>query len=275
MEPLVEVSRQNTVGIIRLVDEAKRNSLSTRMREEFVAAYRDVVDDPDVRAIYLTAKGKAFCGGGDLGMMRDESDPWSSHQRLNRTCRWMTELIECPKPLVVGVNGVAVGGGIGLALAGDVILAAEHGARFVSGFSRLGLLPDIGVMYTLPRFVGMARAKAFVFNGETWTAHDALQAGLVTAVVPDEGLDKRGIEQAQALAAGPVESFGLVKQLMGRSFETPLERMMTYEDLGQSLAYATEAMREGLAALTERRAPDFITASERETATRIARSRRP
>ncbi len=151
---VVETGLSGHVGIIRLVDERRRNALSAAMREGFVSAFYGMMADPDIRAIYITGQGQTFCAGGDLRMMRDEGDPWSSHQRLNRTARWLTDFLRCPKPVVVGVNGVAVGGGIGIAVIGDIILAAENGARFQAGFMRLGLIPDIGLMYTLPRLVG-------------------------------------------------------------------------------------------------------------------------
>jgi 2-(1,2-epoxy-1,2-dihydrophenyl)acetyl-CoA isomerase len=270
---VIETSRDGNVGIIRLVDERRRNALSAAMREGFVNAFYAMMGDPDVRAIYITGRGQAFCAGGDLRMMRDGSDPWSSHQRLSYTGRWLTDFLRCPKPVVVGVNGVAVGGGIGIAVIGDVIVAAENAARFQAGFMRLGLLPDIGVMYTLPRLVGLARAKAFLFENGSWTARQAEAAGLVTAVVPDEELEARCLERAAALAAGPVEAYGLAKRIMGASYETSLDNMMLHEDLGQSLAYSTEAMREGLSALTEKRPADFVTASEREPAVKNLRDR--
>jgi 2-(1,2-epoxy-1,2-dihydrophenyl)acetyl-CoA isomerase len=268
---VVQTGLDGHVGIIRLSDEPNRNALSNPMRTELARAFAEMERDPDVRAVYLTATGRAFCAGGDLRMMRDESDPWSSHKRLRQSGRWMTDLMQFPKPVVVGVNGAAVGGGIGIALIGDVVYAAES-ARFISGFLRLGLLPDIATMYTLPRLVGMTRARAFVLDGETWDAHQAAQAGLITQVVTDEELDTRCLQRAQELASGPVEAVGLIKWLMGRSFESSLDEMLTYENLGQTLAYSTEAMREGLYALREGRTADFVTASEREPAQKAARA---
>jgi 2-(1,2-epoxy-1,2-dihydrophenyl)acetyl-CoA isomerase len=270
---VVEVERQGHVGVIRLVDERKRNALTHPLRTQLAAAFYSLLGDLDIRALYITGKGRAFCGGGDLRMMRDESDPWSAHTRLNRTSRWLTDLIRSPKPVVVGVNGVAVGGGIGLALAGDVIYAGAENAQFMSGFMRLGLIPDVGVMYTLPRLVGLARAKSFVFGSETWTASQAEAYGLITAAVPDDELEARCLKRAEALAAGPIEGFGLAKWIMGKSYETALDEMMTYEDLGQSLAYSTRAVQEGVAALMAGRPADFVAASEREPGTQTERRR--
>ncbi|MEU6646302.1 enoyl-CoA hydratase-related protein [Saccharomonospora sp. NPDC046836] len=270
---VIETSVENRVAVVRLADEDNRNALSNDMRQGLASTFADLEDDPEVRAVYLTGRGRAFCGGGDLRMMRDEGDAWSSHQRFRRAARWLTDMIRFPKPVVVGVNGPAVGGGIGIALVGDVILAGQERASFVSGFLRLGLLPDIGVMYTMPRLIGLARTKAFVYGNATWSASDAEQAGLVTAAVPDAELEARGLEQARAMAELPLEGFGLSKWLMGRSLESSLDEMMTYENLGQSLAYTTESMREGLSALREKRAADFVAASEREPAVRAARGR--
>ncbi|KAA9159413.1 enoyl-CoA hydratase/isomerase family protein [Amycolatopsis acidicola] len=271
-EDVIEVTRDGHVGIIRLTDERRRNALSNPMRDGLAAAVADFVADPDVRAMYLTGTGSTFCGGGDLRMMRAEGDTWSSYQRLTRTGKWLIELFRCPKPVVVGVNGVAVGGGIGIAMAGDVVYAAES-ATFISGFLRLGLIPDIGMMYTLPRAVGMTRAREFLLGQETWTAQRAETAGLITAVVPDDELDARCLERARVMAAGPLEAFGLAKSILARTFETSLDDLMHFESLGQSVAYATESMREGLSAVTGGRPADFVSATEREPATRIARAR--
>ena len=272
-DKFVRTEQRGSVRVIRLVDERKRNALSYELRRDFSEAFYAAAGDPDVRALYITGTGSAFCSGGDLRMMRDEGDAWASHLRLGRTGRWLMDLMRCPKPVVVGVNGLAVGGGIGLAVAGDVVYAGEQDAKFMSGFMRLGLLPDIGMMYTLPRLVGMTRARSFVYEQQTWSARQAEEYGLITAAVPDDDLEERGLERAAALAAGPIEGFGLAKQLMARSFESSLEEMMTLEDFGQSLAYQTESGREGIAALTERREPDFVSASERENARKIERSR--
>jgi len=166
-----------------------------------------------------------------------------------------------------------VGGGVGIAITGDVVYAAES-AKFMSGFMRLGLMPDLAIMHTLPRLVGMAKAKAFLLGNETWTARQAEAAGLVAAVLPDEALESRCLERAATMAAGPIEAFGMAKQILARSYETALDELLTYESLGQPIAYATQAMREGLAALVEKREPDFAAASEREPATQAARRRR-
>jgi 2-(1,2-epoxy-1,2-dihydrophenyl)acetyl-CoA isomerase len=132
---------------------------------------------------------------------------------------------------VVGVRGPAVGGGMGLALTGDVVIAAES-AKFVAGFFRVGTIPDVGVMYCLPRLIGMARAKNFIFSGGTILPQEALDLGLVARVVPDDQLEAAGLAEAKRLAEGPSEVMGLAKNLMARSFETSLQDMFAFEGLG-------------------------------------------
>lgn len=264
----VEHVKTGHVGTIRLIDERRRNALSNPLRNQLEQAFDGFAGDPEVRCIYLTGRGPTFCGGGDLDMMLTEGDPWSSHQRFTRSARWLTAMLRSPKPIVVGVNGVAVGGGVGLALVGDLVFAARDNARFMAGFHRLGLIPDLGTMYLLPRLVGMARARSFVYQNQTWSAEKAVEFGMITDAVPDDELDEHGMSVAQALAAGPAEGFGLTKQLMGRAFELGLDDMLMFEDLGQSLAYATEAVSEGVAAIRERRSPDFLGAAVREASRR-------
>lgn len=271
---LVHTEDRGSVRVLRLANERRLNALSFEMRRDFSASLQSAATDLDVRAIYITGSGRAFCSGGDVRMLHEEGDAWTSHQRLGWTSRWFTDLLRCPKPVVVGVNGPAVGGGVGIAVAGDVVYAGAEKATFASGFLRLGLIPDMGMMYSLPRLVGMARARSFVYEQSSWTAQQAADYGLITATVPDEELEELGLKRAAELAAGSLEGFGLTKQLMVRSFESSLEEMMLLEDLGQSLAHTTESAREGVAAMLDRRMADFPAATEREHAVQLERTRR-
>jgi 2-(1,2-epoxy-1,2-dihydrophenyl)acetyl-CoA isomerase len=243
------------------------------MREAIAETFLSLESDVDCRAVYLTGSGQSFCAGGDLPMLKKEMDPWSTHTRFNRTAKWLTALIRFGKPVVVGVNGYAVGGGLGLSLVGDTIIAAES-AKFMAGFFRLGVIPDIGVMYNLPRLIGLARARTFIFENRTWSGREAVENGVAAAVVPDSQLDEECLKRAHTMAKGPVETMGLAKWLMGRTFETSIDDMMAFENLGQSLAFTSKAFQEGLEALTQKRAPDFGAASERETFVQASKARR-
>ncbi len=253
---LVTVRKDEGVATIRMVNDKSRNSLSNEMRVELAGAFADVAADDAVRAIYLTGAGSAFCAGGDLRNLKALTGPWGAHRRFRRLGDWLLPLIRIEKPVIVGVNGAAVGGGMGLAFAGDLIVAAES-AKFMAGFFRVGVCPDVATMYTLPRLVGMARAKQLLFGNATWSARDALASGLVTEVVPDDQLDAVCLDKARALADGPAGVIGLAKLIMARSFETGLDEMFLYEGLGQALAMSGAEFKEGLNALTEKRHARF------------------
>lgn len=258
---LVTTERDGSVLIVRLSSPENRNSLTTEMRQQIGDAVAEAESDTAVRSVFLTGDGPTFCSGGDLNMLKTaESDPWPVHRRFRCLSRWLSPLITLDKPVVVGVNGQAVGGGMGLALTGDILIAGES-TKFVSGFFRLGAIPDIGLMYHLPRLIGMARAKNFLFSGSTFTAQEAAELGLVSKVVPDDMLYQIGLVEAKRLAQGPAEVMGLAKILMARSFETTLTDMFAFEGFGQALAMSNPEFREGLTAAIERRPADFIGAS--------------
>ena len=140
-------------------------------------------------------------------------------------------------------------------------MIAGENAKFMSGFFRLGTVPDIGMMYHLPRLIGMARAKNFLFSGASMSAAEALGLGLVAKVVPDEDVEAAGLAEAHRLAAGPAEVMGLAKTLMARSFETSLHDMFAFEGFGQVLAMSNPEFREGLAAAMQNRTADFAGAA--------------
>jgi 2-(1,2-epoxy-1,2-dihydrophenyl)acetyl-CoA isomerase len=259
---LVATERKGAVLIIRLVDKETRNSLTNEFREQLGAAVALAQSDDQVRSVYLTSSGPTFCSGGNLrALQTGDSDSWTTHRRFRRLTQWLFPLLWLDKPVVVGVNGHAVGGGMGLALTGDLVVAAES-AIFMAGFFRLGVIPDIGVMYHLPRLVGMGRAKKFLFGRGELSAREAEAWGLVSQVVPDDRLEAEGLAEAERLAAGPTDAMGLAKTLMARSFETNMLDMFAYEGLGQVLAMASPEYREGLEALIARRKPDFPAAGD-------------
>lgn len=257
----VSVTLDDSVLVVRLVNERSRNSLTAELRSQLAAAVTNAASDNAVRAIYITGQGAAFCSGGDLHMLKKEHDPWAVHQRFQLLRSWFLSFLQIPKPVVVGVNGYAVGGGMGLALAGDLIYAADD-AQFISGFFRLGVIPDVGTMYTLPRLIGMARTKRFLFGDEPMTAREAYECGLVAKVVPRAELDEACLKKAKQLAAGPAEIIGLSKSLLARTFETGMNEMFMLESLGQGLAMSSGEFEEGLSAMLEKRPAKFAEVSQ-------------
>ena len=257
---LVSTSKEGSVLVIRLCSPENRNSLTTELREQLGEAVDQAARDCSVRTVFLTGEGPTFCSGGDFKMLKTQCDPWPAHRRFRNLSRWLLPLITLEKPVVVGVRGHAVGGGMGLALTGDVLVVGQS-TKFVSGFFRIGTLPDVGMMYHLPRLIGMARAKNFLFGNATMTAQEALELGLVAKVVGDDEVEAAGLAEAVRLAAGPAEVMGLAKILMARSYETSMNDMFTFEGLGAALAYSNPEFREGLAAAIDKRPADFVGAA--------------
>ena len=263
---LVTTSQQGAVLTLRLTSPENRNSLTTQLREQLADAVENAERDRSVRAVFLTADGPTFCSGGDLKLLKTACDPWPVHRRFRNASRWLVPLITLDKPVVIGMRGAAVGGGMGLALTGDVLIAGES-AKLISGFFRLGVVPDVGVMYHLPRLIGMARAKNFLFSGGTMDAQEMLTLGLAAKLVPDAEVEAAGMVEATRLANGPAEIMGLAKNLMARSFETNMADMFTIEGLGQALAMSNPEFREGLDAALEGRRADFAGAVARSEST--------
>lgn len=263
--PHVETERRGPVLIIRLANEASRNSLTREMRFSLRAIVRAIEDDHTIRAVYLTAKGKTFCSGGDLRMLSKASAPWAVHRRFRHASTLFPPLLSLNRPVVCGVRGWAVGGGLGLALMSDLIVAGES-AKFSAGFFRVGVVPDCLTLFTLPRLVGLARARSFLFTDAIWDAAEALRLGIATKVVADDAVDDEGLALAEKLARGPAEVIGLAKQLLLKSFESSLDEMMDYEGFGQVLAMSSAEFREGLSAVIDKREPDYLAAAQADPA---------
>lgn len=259
--PHLETERQDSVLIIRLANEAARNSLTREIRYSLREVTREIQDDYSIRAIYLTGKGPTFCAGGDLRMLTGSKTPFERHRRFRHAATFMPQLMTLDRPVVCGVRGVAIGGGMGLALMADSIVAGDS-ARFMAGFFRLGVVPDCLTLFTLPRLIGLAKAREFFYSNTTWDARQAMENGIVSRVVPDDEVDAEGIALAHKYAQGPAEVMGLAKTIMLKSFESSLTEMMDYEDLAQVMAQSGPEFGEGLAALTEKRKPDYEAAAK-------------
>lgn len=250
---VVETETIDSVRIIRLAAVQTRNALSNDMRDQLAKAFLDAAYDRNVRAILLTARGPNFCAGGDLKAFKSmHTDPWAVHRRFRDMGRWLLPLMRIEKPVVVSVRGYAVGGGFGIALAGDMIFASET-AKFTASWMKLGILPDALTLYTLPRLIGLARAKRMFITNETLSAEHAEELALVTRVYPDEELDERALEYAKGLAEGPAEVWGLAKLILARTFETSMDDMFLLEGLGQIPAMGGPEFTERLDAMLDRK----------------------
>jgi len=230
------------------------NALSSAMRRELIAAFRSAARDDAVRAVVLTGAGRGFCSGADL-----RGGPGEREFRRVLTAEYnplVSAIRSIPKPVVAAVNGVAAGAGVSLALACDLVLAAEE-ARFVLAFSRIGLVPDSGLTRTLVRALGRHRAAAIILLDEPIPAAEAADAGLVTRVVPAADLADAAAKVAGKLAAGPTRAIGFAKRLIAAAEQDDLAESLADEAGYQELAGRTADHEEGVAAFTEKREPRF------------------
>ncbi len=231
------------------------NSVNEQLGRELLDALRSAEKDAAARALVLTGAGRAFCAGQDLRERQGSTVSLgeSLRTRYNPIILRMRRL---EKPIVGGVNGVAAGAGMSLALACDMIVASEK-AQFIEVFMRVGLVPDSGSSYFLPRLVGYTKAFELMSLAEPLAATDAQSLGIVNRVVPGEELQTATRELALRLAQSPTRSLGLLKRELNRALEAGLEEALEYEAHMQELAGRTEDHKEGVAAFVDKRQAQF------------------
>jgi 2-(1,2-epoxy-1,2-dihydrophenyl)acetyl-CoA isomerase len=256
---LVNFSADNSIAKITLNRPEALNAMSVEMADELTKVFHELNARADIRAVILTGAGRGFCSGGDVKQMLTVVDkepakffgaPLEVYHKLIVTMR------ELPKPIIAAVNGIAAGAGFNLALACDVRIAAES-AKFSQAFIRIGLIPDFGGTFFLPRIVGAAKAMELMMTAELIDAEQAKQLGLVNLVVKDSELESTaGFFAAQASEL-PTVAIGRLKRLLNASFDNSLKEQLALEAQLQIESAATEDFAEGVRAFAEKRAPHF------------------
>jgi 2-(1,2-epoxy-1,2-dihydrophenyl)acetyl-CoA isomerase len=250
------VSRDAGVLSVTLNRPDKLNAFNPQMHKLLRDALEQALDDQGVRAVLLTGAGRAFCSGQDLSE-RDKEAPIDLSVSLGSNYNPLVRRLRAlPKPVVCAVNGVAAGAGANIALACDIVLAARS-ASFVQSFSKLGLVPDSGGTYFLPRLVGTARAMGLALLGERLSAEDAERWGLIWKAVDDSRLMEEATAIASTLAAGPTKGYGLVKKALYASAGNSLDAQLDLERDLQREAGFSEDYREGVAAFMQKRTPNY------------------
>jgi 2-(1,2-epoxy-1,2-dihydrophenyl)acetyl-CoA isomerase len=250
------VTASGGVATITLNRPAALNALTIPMKERLLAALDEAGRDPAVRAVVLTGSGRAFCAGQDL-RERLAPDPPSFDDELRLRYNPIVRAIrDLPQPVIAAVNGVAAGAGASLAFACDLRIAAEE-ASFVLAFGRIGLVPDTGATWTLPRLVGAARAAEIALLGEVVGAADAVRIGLVSRVVPASDLAAEAAAMAGRLAGLAPGATTATKRLLAGAFDLKLDAALEAEAEAQAAAGSHPDHAEGLAAFVEKRPPRF------------------
>ena len=236
------------------------NSFDTAMSLSLQQILAEVARDTTLRAVYLTGAGRAFCAGQDLAEAAPSDEPgvpdFGAHVRKLYN-PLVLALRRMPKPVVCGVNGVAAGAGANLALACDIVIAAEE-AGFLQAFVKIGLVPDTGGTWFLPRLAGSAQAAALALLGEKLSAARALELGLIYKVCPAGELEATGYGLATQLATQPTYGLALIKELLNSSAHNSLEQQLELEAEYQALAGRSEDYAEGVRAFLEKRKPSFV-----------------
>jgi 2-(1,2-epoxy-1,2-dihydrophenyl)acetyl-CoA isomerase len=255
VESLVLHATDNHVSWLTLNRPDSLNAITPDLRELLIQKFLDASADPELRAVVLTGAGRGFCGGADLrgGAAAGERIAGDVARTIRRGAqRLIAAVLDCEKPVIAAVNGTAAGLGAHLALACDLVIAAEP-ARFIEVFVRRGLVPDGGGAYLLPRLIGPQRAKELMFFGDALTATDAERLGLVNRVVPADTLEKTARAWAERLAAGPTRALALTKQLVNASLDADRGTAFSAEAAAQEINMTTADAREGVASFVERR----------------------
>ncbi len=251
----IRLSERDGVAVITMNRPEVMNALNTQMRAEITHAVSAA--GKTARVVVLTGKGdRAFCSGQDLADRKDAGDA-----NLERTLRdeyepMLKAIYDCPVPTISAVNGTAAGAGANLALAADVVIATQS-ASFIQAFTRIGLIPDAGGTYWLPRQIGFAKAMGAALFADKISAQQASDWGMIWEVVPDDAFAEHWYQRAAHLANGPTVAYGAVKQALRQSFANDLDSQLALEAKLQGDCGRSRDFREGVVAFLEKRAPAY------------------
>jgi 2-(1,2-epoxy-1,2-dihydrophenyl)acetyl-CoA isomerase len=247
---------ENGIAFITLNRPTRLNSFNREMALSFIARLDECASLQEIRCVYITGEGKGFSAGQDLEEIVDPNGPGLDTILREHYTPIITKIRNMPKPVVAAVNGVAAGAGANIALCCDIVVAAQS-ASFIQAFSKIGLIPDSGGTYTLPRLVGWQKASAIMMLGDKVPAQEAERLGMVYKVFPDEVFADEAKKIAATLAKMPTKGFAFTKHALNYSATNNLEQQLLLEDELQLKAGATYDFKEGVDAFLEKRQPQF------------------
>jgi 2-(1,2-epoxy-1,2-dihydrophenyl)acetyl-CoA isomerase len=244
------------IGKITMTVPEKMNALDERLSDELASAFAEAENDDNVKVVVLTGSGPAFCAGGDMSIFPKltlEQGVAGVTAKSNLVVGAFSKL---PKPVIAAVNGYAVGAGMSMALASDIIIASDK-AVFGAAFVNIGLVPDLAWMYYMPKLVGLQKAKELAFTGKNITAQEALSLGIVNSVVEADKFEEAVAKTAGALARQPRLAMASAKAILNTSFETSMSQLITVEGIAQGACIQSEDCKEGVDAFFNKRKPNF------------------
>ena len=247
---------KNNVLVVTLNRPEKLNCFNREMALQLISVLDKAENNNNIRAIIITGMGKAFCAGQDLSEAIDPNGPGIKKIVGEHYNPIILKIRSIEKPIIAVINGVAAGAGANIALACDIIYASKS-ASFIQAFSKIGLIPDSGGTYTLPRLVGFNLASALMISGDKLSADDAKNFGIVYKVFDEENLMELSIASAIKIAAMPTKAIGLTKRLLNKTYTNSLEQQLLLEKNLQIEAANTVDYKEGVNAFLEKRSPYF------------------
>lgn len=248
---------QNGVATITLNRPEKLNAFNDQMIEETTAVFKQAARDKEIRCVVLTGNGRAFSSGQDLADVTERGDAFSIGDHLRHGYhKLITQMVTLEKPIIGAINGIAAGAGCGVALATDIRIAADS-ASFMLAFSKVGLVPDSGTNWFLPRLIGQARAYEMAVTADKIPADKALAWGLVNRVVPAAQLMETVAAWSGPLATGPTLAYGLTKRAMNQAWNSDLFGSLEYEAHLQEIAGRSHDNKEGVMAFLQKREAQF------------------
>ena len=253
---MIKYEITNGVAKITLNRPEKFHSFVREMALQLQEKLDDCNVNKDVRAILITAEGKAFCAGQDLSEATDPNGPELTKIIQEHYNPIIRKIRNIEKPVVAAVNGVAAGAGASIALCCDIVVATES-ASFIQAFSKIGLIPDSAGTFFLPRLVGLQKATALMMTAESISANDAEKMGMIYKVFSDESFVEKSWNLVSKLSQMPTKGLGLTKKLLNESFNNNLEQQLDMEDKCQSIAGETNDFKEGVQSFLEKRKPNF------------------
>lgn len=262
MTDAVRLTREGDVALLEMMRPASRNAFSDEIKSGLCSAVHTLQGDPNLRALVFTGSGGVFCAGGDLKAMlrrhrRGEKDTaQGSLDRMQELHGWFKLLRDLPVPVIVAVDGPAFGAGLGLALCGDIVLASDR-ASFNASFGKVGVVPDCNLMWSLPRVVGLQRARELFYTARTVSADEALRLGLCMEVVAPNALSHRAMQIAIQMSHVSPLAYGLTKKITADAIQATSDEILEAEANAQAQCLTSDYHFEAIARFAAKEAPKF------------------
>ena len=253
---MIQFKKIGVIGKITLNRPDKYNAFVRDMALELQKKLDECSSDETIRCIIISGSGKAFCAGQDLKEATDPNGPTIEEIVLQHYNPIIKKIREIEIPVIAAVNGVAAGAGANLALACDIVVAAKS-ASFIQAFSKIGLIPDSGGTYFLPRLIGIQKAAALMMTGEAISAEKAETLGMIYAVYEDSEFETSAMKLADTISSMPTKGLGYTKKLLSQTFNNSLEDQLSLEAETQALSASSKDHQEGIKAFMEKRTPQF------------------